>query len=96
MINELNASDYKKLLNYYGITDHVKSERLLKKMANKIVITKLCGCIKKLEPKYKARSVGICTKTVLNNRGYTRGKFSCKKRNITLKRYKKHLSKTIC
>ena len=86
MINELNASDYKKLLDYYGITNRPKSERALKQAVNKIVIAKLCGCIKKLEPKYKARSVGICTKTVLNNRGYTRGKFSCKKRNITLKR----------
>ena len=45
---------------------------------------KLCKCIKKLDPKNEAKSIGICTKTIFNNKGYTRGKFKCKK-NKTVK-----------
>lgn len=56
------------------------SKRLLQKHAEKILAEKLCRCIKKLEPINEARSIGICTKTIFNNKGYTRGKFSCVKR----------------
>jgi hypothetical protein len=43
--------------------------------------SKLCGCIKKVGPD-EGKSIGICTKTIFNNKGYTRGKFKCKKRRF--------------
>jgi len=85
----LNNKDYKQILNYYN--KHIPtSKRLLKLNAEKILAEKLCKCIKKIEPSNESRSIGICTKTVLNRKGYTRGKFKCKgKKNITLKKVKK-------
>jgi hypothetical protein len=85
---ELNNNDYKQILDYYK-KDIPKSNRLLKLNAKKILSEKLCRCIKKLDPENEARSIGICTKTILNKKGFTRGKFSCKKkRSITIKKYK--------
>ena len=43
--------------------------------------SKLCGCIKKVGPD-EGKSIGICTRTIFNNKGYTRGKFKCKKRRF--------------
>lgn len=85
---QLNNNDYKKILKYYK-QNIPKSNRLLKLNAEKLLGEKLCRCIKKLDPINEARSIGICTKTILNNKGFTRGKFSCKKkRSITIKKYK--------
>ena len=54
---------------------------------------KLCRCIKKVDKVNEARAIGICTKTIFNRKGYTRGKFKCKgkstvKFNKTLKNKK--------
>jgi hypothetical protein len=88
-MSELTNNDYKVILEYYN-KQIPKSNRLLKKRAEQILANKLCKCIKKVEPTNEARSIGICTKSILNNKGYTRGKFKCKgKRAITLKKYKK-------
>ena len=88
-MSELNVTDYTKVLEYYkkGIP---KSYSLLKKNAEKILSEKLCKCIKKVSPKNEARAIGICTKTILNRKGLTRGKFRCKgKRNITIRKIHK-------
>jgi hypothetical protein len=75
-MSQLNNNDYKEILEYYG-KPIPKSNRLLKNAATKILATKLCKCIKKVgEP----RSIGICTKSVINKKGLTRGKFTCKKK----------------
>ena len=85
---ELNNNDYTQILEYYH-KPIPKSRLLLKKNAEKVLSEKLCRCIKKLDPVNEARSIGICTKTILNKKGYTRGKFKCKgKRSITIKKYK--------
>ena len=96
-MSELNNADYKKILEYYE-KPIPKSKRLLKMSAEKIMSEKLCRCIKKvgeeLRPKQtEARAIGICTKTIFNRKGYTRGKFKCKgkstvKFNKTLKNKK--------
>ena len=89
-MTELNKNDYKQILEYYK-KEIPKSESLLKKKAEKILSEKLCKCIKKLDPVHEARSVGICTKNILNRKGLTRGKFQCKgKRSITIRKNKKH------
>ena len=51
----------------------------MREKADKILSEKLCRCIKKVDPVYESKSIGICTKTIFNNKGYTRGTFKCKK-----------------
>jgi len=75
---ELTNKDYINILKYYKI-NIPKSKRLLKQQAEKIISTKLCKCIKKIGTQNEAKSIGICTKTIFNNKGYTRGSFQCKK-----------------
>ena len=79
MQHELTNKDYISILKYYNI-DIPKSNRLLKKQAEKIMAEKLCKCIKKIVPINESRAIGICTKTIFNQKGYTRGKFQCKKK----------------
>lgn len=91
-MSELNNNDYKKILEFYEKTIP-KSKRLIKKAAEEIIGQKLCRCIKKVGPP-ETRSIGICTKTVINNKGYTRGKFKCRgKSSISLKKGTKNKTK---
>ena len=91
-MSELSMNDYKSILEYYKKTIP-KSKRLLKIAAEKILADKLCRCIKKLDPINESKSIGICTKTIFNRKGYTRGKFSCKgKRTIKIKKIKKNIT----
>jgi hypothetical protein len=80
MQKDLSNSDYKKILEFYE--QHIpKSQRLLKSSAEKILAEKLCTCIKKVSPTGdEKRAIGICTKTILNNRSIRRGAFTCKKK----------------
>jgi hypothetical protein len=79
MSGELTNKDYISILKYYKL-NIPKSKRLLKIQAEKIMAEKLCKCIKKLDPENEAKSIGICTKTIFNSKGYTRGQFQCKKK----------------
>ena len=91
-MSELTINDYKSILEYYKKTIP-KSKRLLKIAAEKILADKLCRCIKKLDPINESKSIGICTKTIFNRKGYTRGKFSCKgKGTIKIKKIKKNIT----
>jgi hypothetical protein len=78
-MTEITNNDYKKILQYYK-KPLPHSRRLLKLNAEKILSQKLCRCIKKVGVNNEARSIGICTKTIFNRKGYTRGKFKCKKK----------------
>ena len=85
-MSELTNTDYKKILDYYN-KPIPKSKRLLKIQAEKILVSKLCRCIKKVDKINEARAIGICTKTIINSKGLTRGNFTCKKRQqINLKK----------
>ena len=79
MTLELTNKDYIDILKFYKI-NIPKSKRLLKQQAEKIMAEKLCKCIKKIDPENEARSIGICTRTIFNSKGYTRGAFQCKKK----------------
>ena len=84
-MSELTTSDYKQILTFYK-TPIPKSKRLLKQQAEKILANKLCRCIKKIDAQ-EPRAIGVCTKTVIGSKGFTRGKFTCKKREtIQLKK----------
>ena len=84
-MSELTNADYKKILELYN-KSIPKSKRLLKLQAEKLLVSKLCRCIKKVDKENEARAIGICTKTIINSKGLIRGKFTCKKRQqINLK-----------
>lgn len=76
-MTRLNNSDYIKILNYYN-KPIPKSNKILKMSAEKILSLKLCRCIKKINTPNEGHAIGICTKTIFNRKGFTRGKFTCK------------------
>lgn len=90
MSNHLTNKEYIQILSYYK-KNIPKNRTQLKIQAEQILGDKLCKCIKKVEPTNESKSIGVCTKTVLNSKGLTRGKFNCtgKKRSIVLKRLNK-------
>jgi hypothetical protein len=74
----LSKSDYIKILNYYKIRIPTgSSSKTLKNKAENILSEKMCRCIKKIGTDNEQKAIGICTKTVINRKGYRRGKFSC-------------------
>jgi hypothetical protein len=82
----ITDNDYKKILEFYE-KPIPRSKKSLKMEAEKILATKLCRCIKKVDTKNEARSIGICTKSVINTKGFTRGKFKCKgKKYVTFRK----------
>lgn len=94
MSEQLTRADYVSILEFYKI-NIPKSNRLLKIQAEKIMAEKLCKCIKKLDPENETKSIGICTKTIFNNKGYTRGNFKCKtKKFVNFRKTNKNKNKT--
>jgi hypothetical protein len=77
MSTKLTNKDYVSILKYYKL-NIPHSRRLIRKNAEQILAEKLCKCIKKIDPINEAKSIGICTKTIFNRKGYTRGQFECK------------------
>lgn len=92
----LTNKDYVSILKYYKLSIPT-SKQIIKQKAEKIMADKLCRCIKKVDINNEPKSIGICTKTIFNNKGYTRGTFECKKKrsvkfrktNKTNKTYKR-------
>jgi hypothetical protein len=90
MSSNLTTKDYINILKYYKLSIP-RSKQLIKKNAERILNTKLCKCIKKVDPNNEKRSIAICTKTLFSNKGYRRGRFTCVgKRTIKLKKNKTH------
>ena len=76
-MSHLTMADYKNILEFYN-KPLPKSKRLLKLQAERILANKLCRCIKRVDKQNEPRAIGVCTKTIINNKGYKRGKFACK------------------
>lgn len=92
-MSELTNNDYKRILEFYK-KPIPKSKRLLKKQAEKLLVSKLCRCIKQFDDINESRAIGICTKTIINNKGFRRGKFTCKKRQtIILKKNNNNMTR---
>jgi hypothetical protein len=90
MGTKITDKEYEKILKFYK-KPIPKSKRLLRKEAEKILSQKLCRCIKKVGLADEQRSISICTRSVINTKGFTRGRFKCKKgTSITLKKNKKN------
>ena len=92
MPSTLTNKDYISILKYYN-KKIPKSKMLIKIQAEKIMAEKLCKCIKKIDPIYEAKSIGICTKTIFNRKGLTRGQFQCKKTQSV--KFRKNNNKTV-
>ena len=76
----MNNKDFVGILKYYKLPVP-KSKKTIRNKATQMMASKLCGCIKKVGPD-EGKSIGICTRTIFNGKGYTRGKFKCKKRRF--------------
>ena len=82
----LSNDEYVKILEFYKMKVP-DSKKQLKLEAEKILAEKLCRCIKKVDPINEARSIGICTRSIFNKRGFTRGRFQCKgRRSVTFRK----------
>jgi hypothetical protein len=73
---DLTNKDYISILKFYK-QPIPKSKQLIKRKAETIMSEKLCRCIKKLEPIYAVKAIPICSKSIFNNKGLSRGKFTC-------------------
>lgn len=92
-MSRLTMNDYKKILMFYKRP--ISSNRMIvKDDAEKLLANKLCRCIKKVDVNNEQRSIGICTKTIFKQKGYTRGRFKCKG-NPSVKFRKMNHMKTI-
>jgi hypothetical protein len=90
---DLTTTDYINILKGYDI-EIPRDKKELKRKAEKVISIKLCGCIKKVsngEKKREPQAIGVCTKSVINIKGYVRSDFKCKRngRKVTLKKKKR-------
>jgi hypothetical protein len=76
----LTKKDYINILKYYK-ANIPANPKTIRKNAEKLISTKLCRCINKLEPRYQGASIGTCTRTVINAKGLRRGAFRCTRKN---------------
>lgn len=79
MSPHLTNKDYINILKFYKLAVP-RSKRLLKIAAERVLNDKLCKCIKKVDYKNEKKSIAICTKSIFQNKGIKRGKFTCKKK----------------
>ena len=81
---KLTRSEYIEILDFYNVKFNKNLPiALLRKTVEKIVATKLCRCIKKVNNEtHESRAIGICNKSVIKNKNLAIYKFSCKKRPL--------------
>jgi hypothetical protein len=78
-MSELTQNDYKDILNFYNMSIP-KTKKQRKRKAEKILAEKLCRCIKKVDKNNEKRAIGLCTKSVIHQKGFIRVNFTCKKK----------------
>jgi hypothetical protein len=91
----LTKEDYIKILTFYK-KEIPSSFSEIKRESEQILANKLCKCIKKLDPINEARSIGICSKSIFNRKGLSRGTFKCRGKRfveITKNKTKKRKNK---
>ena len=92
----LNTSDYKKIVKYYNIKNTGK--QTYKELAEDLLATKLCKCIKKVNNNVnnEKSSIAICRKNIFQNRDIDFYTFKCRKsrklvpKKGTMKKLKKY------
>ena len=97
---KLTQKDYIVILEYYNIIIPKNSngnfnKKKIKELAEDILATKLCRCIKQVDPNDEVKSIAICTNSIFNRRGIKYGTFKCKPSyKLTKTKNKQSLSKT--
>ena len=79
-MSSLSTRDYKAILRFYDIDYSRMKNKQVKIIAENALATKLCRCIKKVDPKDESRSIGICTDSVFGKKGLAIHGFTCKKK----------------
>ena len=77
----LNKTDYKAILTYYNLNvPKNTSLRKIKIIAEDILATKLCRCIKSVhKPDHpEKKAIAICRKSVIGKKGLHAYNFKCK------------------
>jgi hypothetical protein len=80
---KITKKDYMKVLKYYNVNmDDKSSFKSVQDAAEDILASKLCRCIKKINPteKNESKNIALCTNSILKKRGLKASKFTCKKR----------------
>ena len=80
-LSRMNKSDYVKILEYYGKAIP-ETFTLIKRDAEKIMASKLCKCIKKVDSKNEERAIAICSNAIFGRKGVKRGTFKCRGKQI--------------
>ena len=109
MLSPLTHNDYISILNYYNmpITNDMSKDKI-KTLAEDILASKLCRCIKKVRKSAnlneEPRAIALCKKTVIDRKHIRSFKFTCKKgkprfypkKNTTIKlmKLKKNIATT--
>ena len=67
---KLSKTDYMSILNYYKINSDKSTPQQIKKTAENILATKLCRCIKKVDPTLtnESNAIAICTNSILKKK----------------------------
>jgi len=79
---KLTNKDYLTILDYYNITPSQNSKgnldrKKIKEEAEDILASKLCRCIKKIDPVDENKSIAICTDSIFTKRGIKYDAFKC-------------------
>jgi len=75
----LNINDYQTILKYYNINYKNLNHSQIKNKAENILASKLCKCIKKVNPSVERISVPICKNSVIKKKKLHIYGFTCKK-----------------
>ena len=79
---KLTQRDYLTVLDYYNIVPPKNKKgnlnsKKIKEEAENILASKLCRCIKKVDPTVENKSIAICTDSIFTNRNIKYDAFKC-------------------
>ena len=98
-MSELNSNDYNAILKYYGVPLSNKNKKKNRAIAEHLLATKLCRCIKKVKKTTslsEKSSIAVCNNSIFRKRNIKYNKFSCKKgyKLVQNRKTRRNLSKT--
>jgi hypothetical protein len=79
---KLTSKDYVNIMKYYKIDITRMKKNDIKQMAEHLLATKLCKCIKSIKNRSGAsekKAIAICYNSVITRKGLKTFKFKCKK-----------------
>jgi len=91
MITELSNTDYNAILKYYSVPINYKHMHKNKLVAEHLLATKLCRCIKKVKKNDNVSNksaIAICNNSIFKNRNLKIHKYGCDKKYRLIKNRK--------